>query len=326
MIKNDLTSQYAGLKLKNPIVVASSGQTDSVAKIKKLAEAGVAAVVIKSLFEEQLEGLTQQLSQEQDHVEAYDYINQYVQSNEIEKHLEIIRTAKKENDIPIIASVNCFKSGKWVEYAKHLVDAGADALEVNIMRLETGLNADPSSVIKDYLAIAKEISNEVNVPVAVKLDRHFSTLVSLIDRLSYTGIKGVTLFNRSYRMDVDIQHERIVSGKILTSSEDLADTLRYTGLISAKVPKVCLSASTGIHTAEDALKALLVGASNVQLCSTLYQNGPSQIQAILQGIDSWMSDKQYRSISEFRGKLKAHEEDATLYSRMQFMKYFSNKE
>ena len=106
MIKNDLTSQYAGLKLKNPIVVASSGQTDSVAKIKKLAEAGAAAVVIKSLFEEQLEGLTQQLSQEQDHVEAYDYINQYVQSNEIEKHLEIIRTAKKENDIPIIASVN----------------------------------------------------------------------------------------------------------------------------------------------------------------------------------------------------------------------------
>lgn len=325
MIKNDLTSQYAGLNLKNPIVVASSGQTDSPSKIRQLVEAGAAAVVIKSLFEEQLEGQAQHLAEEQLHVEAFDYINQYVKSNEIEKHLELIRTAKKENEVPIIASVNCFKSGDWVSYAKQLVSAGADALEVNIMRLESGLNADPTAVVRDYIAIAKEVSKAVEVPVSVKLDRHFSTLVSLIDRMNHAGAKGVTLFNRSFRMDVDILHERISSGKIFTHSEDLADTLRYTGLVAASVPKISISASTGIHTAEDAIKALLVGASTVQLCSTLYLNGTQQIQRILGGIEDWMNAKQYRSIDEFRGRLKAHEEDATLYSRMQFMKYFSNR-
>lgn len=325
MSKKNLSAQYAGLALENPIVVASSGQTHSASNIKKLAEAGAAAVVVKSLFEEQIEGLAQHLTQEQEHTEAFDYIGQYVKANELEKHLEIIRSAKKETNIPIIASVNCFKSGNWTDFAKSLESAGADALEVNIMRLESSLTADPTTVIRDYITIAKEVSSAVSIPVAVKLDRHFSTLISLIDKIHFSGVKGVTLFNRSYRMDVDIEKEELTSSKLFTSSSDLADTLRYTGLVTSSIPNMPVSASTGIHTAEDAIKAILVGASSIQLCSTLYLNGITQIKEILEGIKDWMERKQYERIEDFRGKLKADGDDATLFSRMQFMKYFSSR-
>lgn len=323
MSKNDLTASYAGITLKNPIVVASSGHTHSVASIKKLASAGAGAVVLKSLFEEQIEGLSDKYAAEQDHTEALDYVRQYVKGNELNKHIDLVYEAKKEVDIPIIASINCYKSGQWTDFAKQLAQAGADAIEVNIMRLETDINTDPNSVIRNYTAIAKAVSEEVNIPVAVKLAKSFSTLVSLVDKMAVSGIKGVTLFNRSFQMDVDIEKETITSGSLFTRSEDLAETLRYTGLITTKVPKIEVSASTGIHTASDAIKALLVGASSVQLCSTLYINGIDTIPTIIEGIDQWMTNKKYYRIEEFRGRLKANE-DATIYSRMQFMKYFSN--
>lgn len=325
MTKKDLTSSYAGLKIANPIVIASSGYTNSVSSIARLAEAGAGAVVLKSLFEEQIEGLTDNLIKEQSHVEAYDYIRQYVRGDELGKHLDFVSAAKKEVDIPIIASINCFKSGAWVDFATQMADAGADAIEVNIMRLETDLNADPTTIIRDYIAIAKDIAKTVKVPVSVKLPKYFSALVSIADKLSLSGVKGVTLFNRSFQMNVDLERECINSGNIFTSSADLSDTLRYVGLVASRVPNLDISASTGIHNASDALKVLLVGASSVQLCSTLYINGVDKVTEILEGINSWMTKKQYQSIAEFRGRLKAEEGDATHYSRMQFMKYFSNR-
>ncbi len=325
-MKNDLTCSYAGLKLKNPIVVASCSHTHSVASIKKLAEAGAAAVVIKSLFEEQMEEHSNMLSHEQEHTEAFDYLTQYIKSNELNEHLELIKAAKQAVNIPIIASINCYKAGNWVDFAKQLANAGADALEVNIMRLEASINTDPTTLVREYISIAKDVAQAVNIPVSIKLPRDFSTLVALVDKMHYAGAKGVTLFNRSYRMDIDIENETIVSGNVLTTPNDIADTLRFTGIVATKVPQIEVSASTGIHTATDAVKALLAGASSVQICSTLYLHGAKVIGEILDGIDEWMSRKQYRSVDEFRGKLKPSDEDLNLFSRVQFMKYFSNKE
>lgn len=320
---NDFTSSYAGIALRNPIVVASSGQTQSVANIKKLVDAGAAAIILKSLFEEQIEGLTDKLAKEQDYPEALDYIQHYVKNEEIGKYINLIKEAKKEVQVPVIASINCFHKGDWCSFAKQIEEAQADAIEINIMRLETDVNANASQLLREYVEIVKSVASTVSIPVTVKIARTFSCPIAFIDKLRHAGAKGVTLFNRSYQMDIDIEHEKISSGSIFTSPTDIAETLRYTGLVAQAFPEFNVSASTGIHNAEAAIKALLVGAHSVQMCSAIYMNGPEVITRTLEGIDAWMTAKQYRAVNEFRGRLKADEE-ATLYNRMQFMKYFSN--
>lgn len=323
---NNLTSSYAGIALRNPIVVASSGQTQTVANIRKLVEAGAAAIVLKSLFEEQIDLLSVSLAQEHDYPEATDYIRQYVKGEEIGKYLDLIRTAKSENEVPIIASINCYHSGDWTGFAKQIEEAGADAVEVNIMRLEARINADATTLVRDYLNIIESVAKAVKIPVQVKIARTFTCPIALIDKMHHVGAKGITLFNRSYQMDIDIEHERISSGNILTSPTDIADILRYTGIVAAMLPQIGVSASTGIHNGEGAVKALLAGAQSVQMCSAIYLQGAKAITETLKGIEDWMTRKQYISVDEFRGKLKANSGDANLYSRMQFMKYFSNHE
>lgn len=320
----DLTSNYAGIVLRNPIVAASSGQTQTAASIRKLVEAGAAAVVLKSLFEEQIDSLSNSLSQETDYPEATDYIQHYVKNQEIGKYIELVQTAKAENNIPIIASINCYHTGDWTNFAKQIELAGADAIEVNIMRLEARVNADPTTLVREYLSIVKNISTEVKIPIAVKIPNTFSCQIAFIDKTYHSGAQGITLFNRSYRMDIDIENEKISSGSVFTSSADISDTLRYTGLVAAEVPQIPISASTGIHDSKGAIKALLAGASSVQMCSSIYLNGPESITNTLKGLEEWMQRKQYLSIDEFRGRLKAEKGDANLYSRMQFLKYFAN--
>lgn len=323
----ELTSNYAGLVLRNPIVAASSGLTASAAKVKELANAGCAAVVIKSLFEEQIDNMSCNVANQGEYYpEAYDYVNHYIKGHEVQKHLDLIKQAKDENEIPIIASINCYHRGDWADFATQLEKSGADALEVNIMRLESSLTADPGKVVEEYVDIVRSVVKAVSVPVEVKISKYFSCPLSLIASLRQAGAKGVTLFNRSYRMDVDVEKEAITTGNIFTEPQDIADTLRYVGIAAAELKDFPVSASTGVHGYICALKALLVGAQTVQMCSSLYKNGVDQVQRTLAGIEEWMERKQYRSIDEFRGKLKAAEEDQALYGRMQFMRYFSQAE
>lgn len=323
----ELTSNYAGLILRNPVVAASSGLTSSAAKVKALVDAGCAAVVIKSLFEEQIDTLSQNVvSGGEYYPEAFDYVNHYIKGHEVQKHLDLIKQVKDENEVPIIASINCYHKGDWAEFAKNMEAAGVDAIEVNIMRLEASLTADPAVVVEEYVNIVRSITTAVSLPVQVKISKEFSCPIALIARLKQAGAKGVTLFNRSYRMDIDVQREEITSGKVFTEPSDISDTLRYTGIVAAELSDFPVSASTGIHGSVCALKALLAGAQTVQMCSTLYQNGVEQVTKTLEGIEAWMENKQYRAIDEFRGKLKATETDHALYSRMQFMRYFGDKE
>lgn len=321
----NLTAQYAGLTLPSPLIAASSGFTASVPQIIKLAQHGAGAVVIKSLFEEQI--VSQALSMQEDsrYYEGVDYLQQYVQAHEIDKHLSLIKEAKKAVSIPVIASINCYHSGQWVDFAKQMQDAGADAIELNIMRLETDRLADESKLASSYVTLCADVAKATSIPVCVKLDKQFMALSALVDKLRTVGIKGITCFNRSYQTDIDVEKLTIRSGQIFTSSQELSDTLKHTAILSAQFPKLPISASGGVHQAEDIVKCLLAGASSVQVASALYLHGADYVQTMLQGLKNWMTRKAYQTVDEFKGLLNAKQvEDRSKYERMQFMRYFSD--
>ncbi|WP_373815045.1 dihydroorotate dehydrogenase-like protein [Porphyromonas loveana] len=323
----DLTTEYAGLRLKNPIVVASSGLTRNLRTIKELEAAGAAAVVLKSLFEEQIEAEMSQIMSPTDYPEAADYINAYVQSNEISKHLDFLREVKQEVSIPVIASINCFRSDSWVDFAKQFEDAGADALEINVMRLDTDLFYDANKTEQMYVNIISSLVRAVKIPVTVKLSKTFSNIPSIVDKLRAAGAKGVVLFNRSYQPDIDIEKVQMVAGNVFSHAGEISDTIRYAGIVSALVPGISIASSTGVHDAAGVIKCILAGAHATQMCTALYKEGPGFVAETLAAVEGWMDRKGYRSVSEFRGYLSAGGiKSATMYERMQFMKYFSNKE
>lgn len=321
----DLTTDFAGLKLKSPIIAGSSGLTRNLSKIKELAEARVGAVVLKSLFEEQIEMQGATMMDMSDYPEAADYISNYVKSDELSKYLEFIAEVKREVSIPVIASINCYKSDSWVDFAKSVQDAGADALEINMMRVETDLFKSFDETENQYVRVVESLVKATTLPIIVKLSRFHANIPSFVDKLRAVGAKAVTLFNRTYQTDVDIDKVELSSGNIFTDSDDISDTLRFTGLVTGIVGRIDVSSSTGIHTYSDAIKCILVGASSVQMCSAIYNNGVEAVKETLQGISNWMQQKGYYTIAEFKGKLNAKDiPSATQFERMQFMKYFSN--
>lgn len=323
----DLSTTFAGLNLKNPIIAASSGLTRNLRKIKEIAEAGVGAIVLKSLFEEQIEGQGALLLGNTDYPEAYDYISTYVKNDELGKYLEFVKQVKATVKVPVIASINCYKLDTWVDFASQIAKSGVDALEINVMKLETDLFFDPIAEEQGYIDIVQKLKSTVHIPIIMKLSKNHTALVSMIDKLAAAGLNGVTLFNRSYQTDIDINKIEMTSGNVFTTAHDISDTLRYTGIVSGMVPELPVASSTGVHSWEEVVKCLLAGAACVQMCSTIYANGPKAIRDGLDGLKIWMEKKGYRSIDEFKGKLNsANIPSQTVYERMQFMKYFSSKE
>lgn len=321
----DLTTNFAGLRLSNPVIAGSSGLTRNLSKIKELTDAGIGAVVLKSLFEEQIEMQGANLLDLSNYPEAADYISNYVKGDEINNYLNFIREVKREVSIPVIASINCYKSDSWVSFAKSVEEAGADALEVNMMRVETDLFRNPTEVVDEYVRVTEALVKRVSIPVIVKLSRFHVNMPALVDKLRAVGAKAVTLVNRAYQTDVDIDNIKLSSGNIFTDSDDLSDTLRFTGLVTGLVGRIDVSASTGVHEYKDVVKCLLVGATTVQMCSAIYQKGAIAVKEAIEGLEKWMKQKGYYNISEFRGKLNAKNlPSVTQFERMQFMKYFSN--
>lgn len=320
----NLQTTYAGLTLRNPLIASSSGLTNSLTKIKDLERAGVGAVVLKSLFEEQIENHSEKLAQTSDYPEAADYINAYVEMNHVEKYLDLIRTVKEECSIPIIASINCYKEARWTDFAKSIEEAGADAIELNLYVLNNGSFGD--TYLEDtYINIVKALRDKVNIPIIIKLAKNISNIPGLVSKLKALGVAAVVLFNRFYQLDIDIDTLEITGGAVFSHHEDFSDSMRWTAIVSGRVPGFDLACSYGVHTWEDAIKGILSGATAIQLCSTLYQNGLDTVGNMLTCIEEWMNQKNYNTIAEFRGKLNyANASDPSLYERVQFMKYFSN--
>lgn len=323
----DLSTKYMGLNLKNPIIAASSGFTDSIEKIEKLNKQGVGAIVLKSIFEEQILreidslGVNNMYGTFQD---AENYVSFYTREHNLGNYTNLIEQAKKAVDIPIIASINCISNGEWTDYAKRVEDAGADGIELNMFILPAATDKIGADYEQLYFDIVKDIKQKINIPVSLKLSSYFSGMANTMIKLSQSDIQGLVLFNRFYSPDIDLKTEKVVSGNIYSSPADNGNTLRWMSLLSGKV-SCSLAASTGIHSAQDILKNILAGANAVQVASVLYEKDVTYIGTMLKEIEEWMISKNYSSIKEMTGKLSsAKMKNPMMYERAQFMKYFSN--
>ena len=323
----DLSTTYMGMELKNPIIVGSSELTNKARKVKQLEEAGAGAVVLKSLFEEQImmEVDAQRVNNMYgsfDDVE--NYVAFYTRKHDLDEYLELIGQSKAETDIPIIASINCISASEWVDFAQKIQKAGADALELNMFIMPNDPKFDGPQIEKVYFDVVDQIQNHLEIPVALKMGTYFSGLARTFIDLSQTPISAMVLFNRFYSPDINLDKEEIKVSNVFSHPDDFSNTLRWIGILADQVD--CdLSASTGAHDGYTILKNLMVGAKATHVVSTLYQNSRSHIQTMLEQMQGWMDRKGYKTIDDFRGKLsQANIQQPMMYERAQFMKYFSN--
>jgi dihydroorotate dehydrogenase (fumarate) len=342
----NLQTTYLGLKLRNPLIAGSCGLTNSISNIKELAKKGAGAVVIKSLFEEQIHLETEKvIKNDQDGVrtfnhapdtllskriydydEAYSYIYDFARRNTLGKYLDFLTETKNSIDIPVIASINCVSNQDWHSFAKKIEETGVDALELNIYILPSDWRRSGEDNEKIYYDIIREVRNYVNLPIAVKIGFYFSSLAQSVRKLSESGIKGLVLFNRPYNTDIDIDKIALSHGLIYSTPEEFTHTLRWISILSGHVG--CdLSASTGVHDHKAFIKQLLAGANTVQIASALYKEGFDVIPEILRGTSAWMKKHDFNSIESFRGKLsKSNLENPAAIERVQFMKLYSGIE
>ncbi len=325
----NLETRYMGLILKNPIVVASSGLTNSVEKIKELENAGAGALVLKSIFEEQINNEVIHLINRDPqnlYPEAEDYIWNYTRNNSITRHLNLLSEAKKETEIPIIASINCMSAAEWMVFAKEFENAGADGLELNLFFVPTDRHKSAEEIEHTYMKIVSEVKKHVKIPVSVKIGFYYTNLISMADKLTANGADALVLFNRFYEPDINIEKLEMASSEVFSSPSDIRRSLRWIGLISSQLPKVQIAAGTGIHDGEAVIKQLLAGAQVTQVCSSVYINGAQVIASMTNELKEFMKKWNFRKIEDFRGRLSYKNiPDPMLYERSQFMKYFSNK-
>ena len=322
----DLSTTYLGLKLKNPLVAGASPLSRELDTLKRLEDAGVGAVVLHSLFEEQI--LHEQ--EELDHyltvgtetfAEALSYfpkVDAYHRGPE--EYLEHIQKAKRALSVPVIASLNGISAGGWMEYARKIEEAGADALELNVYYVAATPHITGGEVEQMYLDDLLAVKRAVKIPVAMKIGPFFSNMANFCTRLSEAGADGLVLFNRFYQPDLDIEKLEVVPTVGLSSQAELRLPLRWIAILYGTV-KSDLALSTGVHSSEDALKAVLAGASVVQVVSALLEKGPAHAATMLEGMRRWLSAKGYASLAETRGLLSQKNcPERAAYERANYMK------
>jgi dihydroorotate dehydrogenase (fumarate) len=320
---SDLSTEYLGLKMKNPLVVASCSLTKTVEGVKKCADAGAGAVVLKSLFEEQIDLDIKDMERHLMpywHPEALDYVRGMGMSFGPKEYIAMIKEIKKAVTLPVIASLNCISPQWWISYAKQIVDAGVDALELNIAMMPSSPERTAREIEDIYLKIVSEVRAHIKIPLAVKIGPYFTSMARFAKELSKSGASSLVLFNRFYQPNIDIEKVQLAPGYNFSSPEEMGLSLRWIALLSGRIG--CeLAASTGIHDAAGVIKQLLAGATAVQVCSTLYLNGLKQIQVILSELASWLDSYGYASVDEMRGTLSQSESDKPeLYERIQYIK------
>ena len=320
-------TKYLGLDLKSPIVVGSCGLTADVDKMVQMEQAGAGAVVVKSIFEEQIihdiKRNTHMVAPTDSYGYSYEYIAQHVADDSLEKHFSMIREAKRRLTIPVIGSINCFSYENWLTYAQKFEEVGCDALELNmaILPYETTLSAD--DVERTFTQIINTLRKSISIPISIKVGSYFTDMAKQMQQLSWMGIQGVTMFNKSVEVDIDIENETLKNATCLSNPEEMYKTLRWVAILSKKM-RCDLSASTGVYTAADVVKMLLAGATSVQVVSCLYKNGVDYLRQLNNGVRGWMEAKGFDSIQQFRGRLAVATTDkASVAMRTQFMKYFA---
>jgi dihydroorotate dehydrogenase (fumarate) len=326
----DLTTTYLGLKLKNPLVPSSSPLSRNLNTLRRMEDNGAAAVVLYSLFEEQItmesHTLNHYLTQG---VESFpEALTYFPEASEYEsgpdEYTEHIRKAKESMEIPIIASLNGVSTGGWVKYAKNIEQAGADALELNVYYVPTDPNISGAEVEQIYLDILRDVKEAVDIPVAMKLSPYFSSLANVAKRLDAAGASGLSLFNRFYQPDLDIENLEVVPHLLLSTSAELRLPLRWIAILYGRI-EADLALTTGIHTAEDVLKGLMAGASVTMMASELLRNGVGRVREVLIDLERWLVEYEYESVNQMQGSLsQINCAEPAAFERANYMRVLSS--
>lgn len=326
----DLTTTYLGLNLKNPLVAAASPLSEKVETVQKMEEAGIAAVVMYSLFEEQIIHESLELDHfltqgTEEFPEALSYLpesSKYTLGPEI--YIETLRKIKQSVHIPIIGSLNGVSTGGWIKYAKKMQDAGADALELNLYYLPTDPNLNSTELEENYIALVRDVCHSVKIPVSVKLGPFFTSLPNMTKRLVDAGAKGLVLFNRFYQPDLDLDNLEVVPNLVLSNSHELRLPLRWIAMLYGRV-QADFALTSGVHTTEDVLKAMMAGARTTMLASELLQKGIGRIAEILAGLENWMIEHEYESIKQMQGSMSQQAvAEPAAFERANYMKVLSS--
>lgn len=325
----DLSVTYMGMELENPIIVASSSLTGTLEGVRHCADSGAGAVVLKSIFEEQIEAEIVEVEREAmpyEHPEAFDYVRQTAMQMSQDKYLKLIKDSKKAISIPVIASLNCVNPGWWTSYAVKIADAGADALELNIALLPTDPFRTAKEIERTYTNIIESVLKKINLPVAIKIGPYFTSLPHTARELSGAGASALVLFNRFYQLDIDIENMHLTPGYHFSSPDEIHVPLRWIAILSTQVG--CdLAATTGVHDGSAVVKQLLAGARVVQVCSTLYKSGMDQIGKMTEELSSWMEKQGHGTLEDFRGQMSMEFSDKPeQYERLQYIKVYSGLE
>jgi dihydroorotate dehydrogenase (fumarate) len=342
----DLSCKYLGLDLKNPIVVGSSGLSASVENLEAISRQGAGAVVLKSIFEEQIKFESDKLLKsdtpgvrswqeafqgivsktESYYDEAYQYLTNYARDHTLKNYLSLISEAKLSVDIPVIASINCSTQYDWQYFARRIQEAGADALELNVYLLPSDFEKSGTDNEKVYFDIISEVRKYISIPLSLKIGFYFSSLAMTAMKLSETGISGLTLFNRPYNPDIDTDQLQVSASNMFSRESEYTHTLRWVALLAGRL-KCDIAASTGIHDSETIIKQLLAGADAVHMVSVFYRQHFDILPGLIKGLEKWMSEHKFSTISEFKGMLsRTNVQNPAAYERVQFLRLFSSIE
>ena len=324
-MKTNITTKFAGLTLKSPIIIGASGITGDTKHFKTFEENGAGAIVLKSIFEEEIIFEFNNFMKEAEEYgydnEFLDYFDYKLKQDNITKYIDLIKAAKQEVNIPIIASVNCVSTHEWAYFTKKIEEAGADALELNIFILPSDLTKSCTDMEKTYFEIVEKVKAQINIPVVVKMSYYFSNLGKMIIDLSEKA-DGLVLFNRFYNPDIDIKEKKIVNAKIFSTPDEILTPLRWVGISYGRV-KSSLAATTGIHDGNGLIKMILAGADAVEIVSTIYKNGPKVIKEMINDLENYMAENGYETIEDMKGVAsKQKAKNPAMYERAQFMRYF----
>jgi len=321
----DMTTEYLGLKLANPLVPSSSPMTRDTDSARQLEDAGAAAIVMHSLFEEEIHHEQEHLmrfmhQQSIGHAEAEDFQPVPEDYNScLDNYLEQLSKLKKELDIPVIGSLNGISLDGWLRHGKEMQEAGADALELNVYYIAANIDEPAQIIEKRYIDLLSELKQQVSIPVTMKLSAQFSALGHFVSELQRAGANGVSLFNRFYQPDIDLETLQVRPQLQLSSSDESLLRIRWIAILHGQVD-LSIAATGGIHTVEDVLKALLAGASITHLCSELLQHGPNRISEILKQLQQWLEEHEYNSVQQLKGSIsKQHAIDPAAYERANYL-------
>ncbi len=319
-----IKTTYMGMEIPSPIIVASSNLTKSIDNIKILEDSGAGAIVIKSLFEEQVQKeMIDDSSREMGpswHTEAYEYIQKMGMELGPNEHLNLIEEAKKSVKIPVIASLNCVNIDIWKKYAKQLENSGADAIELNISFITNNLYEKPEEIENRYFTILEEVKNSVSIPISVKVGPFFTSFGSFARELCNRGANSLVIFNRFYQFDIDVKNMKITGGNPLSTSRETSLPLRWVALLSGRI-NCEIASTTGIHEVEDVVKHILAGAQVVQVCSVLLKKSKTYIKELNNGLVKWLTEHNYNDINDIRGVLSFEKSNTPeIYERLQYIK------